>query len=764
VILSVGLLSYGLAAIGFLILTLLLAISWEGRAQGVRLIVACAVTALWASLFAVGSQFVVLSGSLVLLAEFLRYGAWFVVLTGLAASAGVARTASRTSHVAWVGCVVFLFVAPLLNRVGLQLPNPVGLLSHAGLLLSLLGLILLEQIYRNASEGGRFALKFFVIALGVMLVYDLFLYSQAQLVRGIDAATWAARGLVIVLMVPLLAISARRNPHWSLNVFVSRHVVFYTTTFMAVGAYLLLMSFGGYLIRLYGGTWGRAAQLVFFAGAGVLLLMLMASGSMRRRLRVFLNKHFYRNKYDYRVEWLRFIQTLSQPEEGIDTRDNAVRAMAQIIASPGGVLFLRDDDDGAFKVAACWPTGDFTESRRFPVLAPEEELISFLQQFEWVVDLRELRETPDAYQNIALPAFLQNASRYRLVVPLSHVEELIGFALLANPPEPFKPNYEDRDLLKTVGRHVAVHLAQFEADKRLSESRQFEAYHRLTAFVMHDLKNLAAQLSLLVSNAEKHKRNPAFVDDAISTIANSTTRMQRLIEQLQRREIQSLTRRVKLNDIARQACQRCAVRDPAPVCVGDDDEIWVDADPERLAMIVEHVIRNAQEATDQAGSVTVSVGYEGGLGEAETADTNRLRVPSAVLSVTDTGIGMSHEFVQERLFKPFDTTKGSKGMGIGAYQVREYVQSVGGKVEVHSEPGKGTCISLKLPLSTSPALSAEVYDTSPNTLGEVGGTPGEGSVVTSPGSAGEVASTAAGEGSAKNSPQPSTVAAGQGVS
>ena len=101
---------------------------------------------------------------------------------------------------------------------------------------------------------------------------------------------------------------------------------------------------------------------------------------------------------------------------------------------------------------------------------------------------------------------------------------------------------------------MAVHLAQFEADKRLAESRQFEAYHRLTAFVMHDLKNLAAQLSLIVSNAEKHKRNPEFVDDAISTIANSTGRMQRLIEQLQRREIQSLTRHVQLGEIARQAC------------------------------------------------------------------------------------------------------------------------------------------------------------------------------------------------------------------
>jgi putative PEP-CTERM system histidine kinase len=290
----------------------------------------------------------------------------------------------------------------------------------------------------------------------------------------------------------------------------------------------------------------------------------------------------------------------------------------------------------------------------------------------------------------------------RLVVPLTHGEELIGFAVLADPPPPFKPNYEDRDLLKTVGRHVAVHLAQYEADRRLSESRQFEAYHRLTAFVMHDLKNLAAQLALIVSNAEKHKRNPEFVDDSIATIANSTERMQRLIAQLQRREVQSLARRVSLVEIARVAAERCAVRKPVPVCRAMDDDVWVEADPERLTMVVEHVIRNAQDATPVDGLVRVAVGYEGAAAEGEVVDTTRLRVPTAVLVVSDTGAGMSRDFIQERLFKPFDTTKGSKGMGIGAYQVREYVQSLGGRVEVRSEVGGGTRFSLRLPLSTAP--------------------------------------------------------------
>lgn len=701
-IVSAGPLSYGFAAVGFLVLALLLGVSWEGRAQGIRLIVACAVTSAWAALVAWYAASGEVPTVAPVLAEILRYGAWFNVIVGLMRTAGIGTTLGRVMHAAWIGCAVALLAGPAALGAGLVWPGPPALLRWAGLGLSLLGLIALEQIYRNAREAGRFALKFFVVSVGGIFAYDLFLYSQAQLLQGVDPVSWDARGFVALLMVPLLAVAARRNPQWSLNVFVSRQVAFYTASFALVGAYLLLMALGGYLIRLYGGTWGTAAQLVFLAGAIVVLVLLVISGTVRRRLRVFLSKHFYRNKYDYRLEWLRFIRTLSVPEEGIDTRENAVRAIAQIISSPGGVLFLRGDEPDLFEVAAAWPAGDFTEARRFPPLPEDDELVQFLREFEWVVDLRELRLAPDVYRHLTLPAFLLGSERIRLVVPLVHGETMIGFVLLASPPDPFNPNYEDRDLLKTVGRHVAVHLAQLDADRRLAESRQFEGYHRLTAFVMHDLKNLAAQLALIVSNAEKHRRNPEFVDDAISTIANSTARMQRLIEQLQRREVQSPRRHVRLDLVAKQAVERCQVSRPRPT-LGETLEAWVEADPERLVMTVEHAIRNAQDATPPDGNVTVTVGMQGPQSLGEAGDTGRMRVPAAVLTVADTGSGMTRAFVQERLFKPFDTTKGSKGMGIGAYQVREYVQSLGGRVEVASEPGRGTRLSLRIPLVAPPS-------------------------------------------------------------
>jgi len=706
--LPLDLVAYGAAAAGFLVLTLLLLVSWEGRASGGRLITACVITTVWAALLAFARP----APALILLVEFLRYGAWFYVLTGLTRPTGIAAWLSRAVHVAWVGAVMMLVFAPLLVKTGILAPDPALLLANAGLLLSLLGLLLLEQIYRNSREDGRYAFKFLVFALGLMFSFDLFLYSQAQLLKAIEPVAWGARGLVTVLMVPLIGIAARRNPQWSLNLFVSRHVVFYSTSFMVVGVYLLLMALGGYWIRMVGGGWGRAAQLVFFAGAGVALAILLASGSLRRRLRVFLSQHFYRNKYDYRVEWLRFVGALSAPDEGLDPRENALRAISQVVNSPGGVLFMRSEEGGDFNPVAAWPRGAFEVGRPLP-LPPVREMTEFLARHQWVIDLAELRDTPDAYENLPPTECVHDAGsshdrRFRLVVPLTHVDELVGFTVLADPPGKFRPNYEDRDLLKTLGRHVAVHLAQFDADRRLAESRQFETYHRLTAFVMHDLRNLTAQLALIVSNAERHRRNPEFVDDAIGTIANSTARMQRLIEQLQQREAQSPARRVSLAEIARDACERCRTRRPAPTCDGVAEDAWIDADPERLTMIVEHVIRNAQEATLEDGSVVVRVSINGAthdsacaasqgstsaLDDASTSD----QILTAELTVTDTGSGMSPEFVAERLFKPFETTKGSRGMGIGAYQVREYIRSLGGRVQVTSEKGKGTSFTLIFP-------------------------------------------------------------------
>ena len=316
---AAGVYSYGVAAVAYLLLSLLLVTGWRGRSTGgLRLIVACFVTAAWAALMALLEMrdAVPLYGAALL--ECLRNLAWILVLAGLADTAGVARRLARGAVVACLVLAIYLAAAPFVAAAGWPVLPPEFALNGTGLLLALLGLLLLEQLYRNSRPDGRAALQYLALALGTIWVYDVFLYSQSQLLQGVVRESWDARGIVYALAVPLVALAARRNPQWSLDIFVSRQVVFYTTTLLAVGLYLLAISLVGYVLRTEGGNWGAMLQLVFIAGAGVVLLVLVTSGGLRRRLRVFLAKHFYRNRYDYRVEWLRFIEMLSTPGEGLD--------------------------------------------------------------------------------------------------------------------------------------------------------------------------------------------------------------------------------------------------------------------------------------------------------------------------------------------------------------------------------------------------------------------------------------------------------------
>lgn len=659
----------------------MLLVSWRGRRLGGLLILACVACVLWAAGLATQAAFHSVPLGAVFTLEMLRFAAWLVFFSVLLrSSASLSWFVRWGVHVAWAGALGLGLALEFLFRSG-DAANGAGMvLVPAGLLLSLFCLILIEQIYRNASPAARWGLKYLCLGAGGLFAYDLFIYSQSMLLKHIDPELWNSRGIVSMLMVPALAIAARRNPDWSLEVFVSRHVVFYSATLIVVGLYLLLMALGGYYIRAYGGDWGRAAQAVFLFGAGMVLVVILFSGTLRARLKVFLSKHFYRNKYDYREEWLRLIGALSDTSEEAPLGEIAIRALAQIVGSPGGVLWLRENGESQFEVAARWqaPKPAITS---YP---PTADLTRFLVSRRWIIDLAEFRQVPDRYENMEIEAGAFSAAGDRLIVPLLDRDNLLGFVVLRRPDTPFSLTYEDTDLLRTVGKQIGGYLARDQAGHRIAENRQFEAYNRLVTFIMHDLKNLIAQQALVVSNAERHKHNPAFFEDAIATIANSVDRMNRLIEQLKSRQQTSPVRRLCLQEQLERVAYRCANRDPVPQLDQDENPLFVAADPERLGMVFDHLLRNAQDATPETGEILLSLRKMDGM---------------AAVSVKDTGCGMESDFVQERLFKPFDSTKGSKGMGIGAYQAREYVRALGGDIKVDTSPGAGTEFEVKLPLS-----------------------------------------------------------------
>lgn len=676
-------LNYSLALLASLVACVALLVRSRSGDVARRAVIAAVVSATWAAVLAGQALFTRYNSWVALLMEGLRYGAWLALL-GVISSAAIPPWLRRVSLFSWVIVVVYA-LAGWYGRFSQSYSLPLSeVFGLCGLVLAFIGLVNTEQVVRFLPGPLSKPLRVCLASIGGLFAYDLFLYSQAQLLGELDAEVFALRALVAaVLLVPLVWGVWRMPASIRPQVFVSRHVVFYSSAFFGVGIYLTLMALGGYYVREHGGTWGNALQAVFLCGAIAVLISLLLSESPLRRLRVFIATHFYRNKYDYRLTWLQFIETLSS-NAGEDVRRTAVHAVAEVFSSPGGILFMLDEQGRRFVPVAAWPLTPESIPGVAPVSA-DSPMISFIRERHWIISLREYRRNPKIYRHIELPEWFALNPTFGIVSPLLELDRLTGFFVLYEPPPPFELTFEDRDLLKTVGRHVATQLAQHDADRRLAESRQFEAYNRLTAYMMHDLKNAVAQLGLVVSNAQKHKRNPDFIDDAIGTISNAVERMTRLIEQLRDLPRGSRTEPVRLDQLLQEAVTRSNLRQPAPtLTMNRDQDVVVRADPERLAAVLDHVLRNAQEAASE-GRVDVQLG---------------LSREEATMVIEDNGPGMEPEFIRERLFRPFDSTKGSKGMGIGAYQTREYVQSLGGRVEVQSSPGRGTAFSIILPLAT----------------------------------------------------------------
>ncbi len=671
--------SFGYLGTGalYLFLSLLLLTVWRGRKPGAYLLAACLVSTTWAFILAAGSFFGSIRPGVLFYAEIARAAIWISFLVMLVKQLGAGRYVVYGPTAVWLAILILGSSAIYFEAIpGTSWSLPIVLL-YSGLALSLTGLILIEQLYRNSTPSSRWSLKPLVLGVGGLFAFDLFMFAQGTLFRGIDTTTWIARGWTNILFVPFIATAVRRNPTWDLRIFVSRQVVFYSTTIVAVGVYLLAVSLGGYILVRFGGTWGGVARMVFLVGAGLVLIALLFSGTLRARLRVFLSKHFFQNKYDYREEWQRLTSTLSEFEDS-STRQVVIKAIAEIVDSPAGHLWILDADDNAYKLAASYATEDSA-----PDIATDDPVINFIKREGWLIDLAEYQQDPSVYEDLELPQWtLQNSNAW-LIVPLLSRNELQALIMLYKSPGAPALNYEDRDLLKTVGNHIAVHLAQEKSDSLLAEAQQFEAYNRLTAFLMHDLNNLVAQQSLIVKNAEKHKRNPKFIDDAIHTIANSVDRMQSVLAQLKRRESMPKKRRTDLQSAVEAAIDRCSSRSPVPMLEVKADGLRLQIDPEQLDMVLSHLIRNAQDATQADGSVRVVVDKSESLG---------------VITVTDDGAGMAPDFVRRRLFRPFDSTKGSQGMGIGAYQAREFARKAGGDIAVESAPGAGTSMCLTLPL------------------------------------------------------------------
>ncbi|QUJ69295.1 PEP-CTERM system histidine kinase PrsK (plasmid) [Photobacterium sp. GJ3] len=543
---------------------------------------------------------------------------------------------------------------------------------------TIVGLWFTELRYRRTLKEDRWAIKPLCLGLGMYFAYHFALYADAFLTNVLAPGFWLSRGWIMLVSLPLILLTARRAKHWQSRVYVSRDIIYHSSLLLVAAGYLLVMSLAGFYIKSMGGQWSDTIQILFFALSGLVLASLFLSETFRKNIMVFITKHFFANKYEYREEWMRFTTTLEQPE-GTEY-DTALRAMMHPFGCDKGVLATRQGPrlkvQASIAIDSPHPEIDLLLTNvAFPVL-----------EHQWILDIQQAKQHREPAPFEIDPDALAAITEFAYVVPLTSSSGTQGVCLLSKPTSTEKVNWEDRDLMHVISRQLSVFLNVFETNQKLAESQQFDTFNRMSAFLVHDLKNVLAQLQLLSKNAAKHKDNPAFIEDAFETVDSAASRLTKVLTQLNNKRVdhQSMET-IDLDQLIHQVCKHRAVKLPAPAIIGQSVlPFCFQADRERFSNVLSHLIQNAQEATDDSGYVHIST--------AVTTDFYRI-------SISDNGRGMSRDFIENRLFKPFDTTKGNAGMGIGAYDAKMMVEQLGGYIDVLSEPAQGTSIHLHLPLS-----------------------------------------------------------------
>lgn len=534
--------------------------------------------------------------------------------------------------------------------------------------LLVIAMINVESILRNAPREERWRIKIELVGVCVLLAALLIYYSQGLLYRSINMNLLPLRSVALITAAGMIAYS-RIWRSGGKEAYVSQQMAFRSVVLLAVGLYLVGLGLLGEGMRYFGDSFQRSLLIGLGFLAGVGLLVVLLSESVKRKIQVSLHKNFYRQKYDYRSQWLQFTDRIASAKTGDDLLRYLVLGFCETFGMGCGVLFLRDGDDGSYLAAASQEMGAIPFRFR-----NESRLLARIIDKKWVVVIPDELSGPEDDEGVFL-----SSNGLLFAVPLFHNDLLEGFLLLGRPLSSGELyHYEDFDLMKTLARQASSAILNLRLSDELSQARELEAVGKISAFVLHDLKNLISTLALVVDNAREHMDNPEFQEDMLQSLEGTVTRMRGLIARLKKLE-EKLELKLEVVDLLTLAGTVTKQLGSGRVTV-TGHEALASADPEEIGKVLLNLALNAVEATGGTGNVAVEVGGD----------------ESAWVRVTDQGCGMSAEFLRTRLFKPFSTTK-EKGLGIGLYQCRQIVKAHGGRIDVQSEAGKGSVFTVHLP-------------------------------------------------------------------
>ena len=547
-----------------------------------------------------------------------------------------------------------------------------GFFFYIGIMVTLvIALINLEATLSGASTVSRRKINLEVLGAGGLLAILIFYYSQGLLYRTLDMHLAPVRSLAIIVAVLLIAFSQLRGGT-GVKVVLSRQMAYRSFVLLAVGLYLVFIGVMGEGMKYFGETFPRATLVMLAFLAAIGLFLFIFSDKSKRKLILFLTRNFYKNKYDYRSQWLEFTERLSSARSNQEVLMAILSVYCDTFGMGGAALFLADSTRQQYFHAASMEL----EVKKV-TLAATDPLIRKLIEEQKVVNLCDGSEAAGLLQNGPL-----QERDLCFLIPLTSNAILDGFILLGlqiNQEEHY--NYEDYDLMQTMAQQASSTLLNLRLTDELALAKEMEALGRIAAFIIHDLKNLVYTVTLTLDNARTYISDAEFQQDMLETLGNTVHKMNALISRLNNipdkggmpREKTDLLQLVRDTVLLVHRCEVTIFGSPVHAFV----------DRQEIQKVTLNLILNAVEATDGKGPVKVEAGSSEEM---------------AYIKVIDNGCGISEEFLRTKLFTPFQTTK-KHGLGIGLYQCKQIVEAHQGRIDVTSDIGKGTVFTVRLPLT-----------------------------------------------------------------
>jgi putative PEP-CTERM system histidine kinase len=535
-------------------------------------------------------------------------------------------------------------------------------------------LVQLENTLRSSTGSNRWRIKYIIFGVGSILAFFIYLSTQSLLFSTVDTRALPIKSAVVLISVSIIALFIAKHRLLDVDIFISRYFVYNSVTVLAVGLYLLAAGLAMHGIRYFELPYGSFFSTIFVFISVLFLIILLSATALRRKAQLFINRHFYKHKYEFRDKWMETVEKITPQRSVREVSDTFIDLISETmfpssvhlwVFDPVSKNFLHSDKESVPQDVEKLPLND-------PFVALVEETLC-----------------PFSAANLKAGQARELFSRTGTVLcsPLVADKEVIGFALLGPDRVGAKYIQDDNELLKAISTQTAVQIREIRLLEELTATKEMEAFSKMSSFIMHDLKNLTNSLSLISQNAQHNMDNPEFQRDTIRTIDGTVFRMKNVIERLSNMP-KELTLKKQIMDVAElveKSLMKLAL--PAEKDITLEKSIAlcppVLVDPEAFEMVILNLILNAYEAIQVSGKISLSAFPDDDF---------------VCISVADTGRGMTEEYMQTSLFRPFKSTK-KNGLGIGLFQCKTIVEGLGGSISVDSSPETGTKFTIQLPLS-----------------------------------------------------------------